>query len=103
NDIVAVRCDDGFQNGGEIGIDCGGPCIKRCNGRVCTIADHCWSGVCGVNKTCSVPTCSDNVQNGVEEGIDCGASCPLKCDYQFCTSDNQCKSSVCKHRYCRGM
>ena len=50
-------CDDGVQNGNEIGVDCGGPdCANAC------------------------PTCDDGVQNGTETGIDCGGdscnACP---------------------------
>ncbi len=43
-------CDDGIQNQGETGIDCGGPCTAIC------------------------PTCTDGIQNGDEEGVDCGGS-----------------------------
>ncbi|CAF4751720.1 unnamed protein product, partial [Rotaria sp. Silwood2] len=52
-EILAATCKDRVRNGGEIGIDCDGPCVKRCNGRACGSADHCWSGACGTNKTCS--------------------------------------------------
>ncbi|MGM5487745.1 MAG: MopE-related protein, partial [Nanobdellota archaeon] len=45
-------CDDGVQNQGEEGIDCGGPC-----------------------EPCTQPTCSDDIQNQGEEGIDCGGPC----------------------------
>jgi len=46
-------CDDGKQNGNELGVDCGGicpPCLKD-------------------------PTCSDGVRNQGETGIDCGGPC----------------------------
>ncbi len=49
-------CDDGIQNQGETGIDCGGPCPDVC------------------------PTCDDGIQNQGETGIDCGGpncdTCP---------------------------
>ena len=49
-------CDDGIQNQGETGVDCGGPCPDAC------------------------PTCDDGIQNQGEEGVDCGgpncAPCP---------------------------
>jgi len=46
-------CDDGIQNQGETGVDCGGPCAAIC------------------------PSCTDGVQNGSETGVDCGGpSCP---------------------------
>jgi len=46
-------CDDGFQNGDEDDIDCGGSVCPAC------------------------PTCDDGTQNGEETGVDCGGSaCP---------------------------
>ncbi|CAF4614881.1 unnamed protein product, partial [Rotaria sp. Silwood2] len=52
-EILAAACKDRVRNGGEIGIDCDGPCVKRCNGRACSSPNDCWSGVCGPNQTCS--------------------------------------------------
>jgi hypothetical protein len=47
-------CTDGIKNGGEIGIDCGGPTCPSCP-----------------------QTCTDGVMNGDETGVDCGgATCP---------------------------
>jgi len=49
-------CDDGFMNGDETGVDCGGSCPEAC------------------------PTCIDGILNGDEIEIDCGGplcpSCP---------------------------
>ena len=49
-------CNDGIQNQGETGVDCGGPCPNAC------------------------PTCDDGIQNQGEEDVDCGgpncAPCP---------------------------
>ena len=44
-----ATCDDGLQNGDELGVDCGG-------------------------SNCGACPCDDGVQNGDEEGIDCGGS-----------------------------
>lgn len=51
-------CDDGFQNGDEEGVDCGGSNCPAC------------------------PTCDDGIQNGDEEGVDCGGSrcAPCPCE-----------------------
>ncbi len=46
-------CNDGIQNQGEAGVDCGGPC-----------------------PACVTPTCNDGILNGNETGVDCGGSCP---------------------------
>lgn len=48
-------CDDGIKNGGETGIDCGGPCAP-----------------CG-------QTCDNGLKDGDETGVDCGGSCPNAC------------------------
>ncbi len=48
-----ASCNDGIQNQGETGIDCGGPCAP------CP----------------SVPTCNDGIQNQGETGVDCGGPC----------------------------
>jgi hypothetical protein len=48
-------CTDGIKNGGETGIDCGGPC-----------------GPCG-------QTCTNGIKDGDETGVDCGGSCPTTC------------------------
>jgi hypothetical protein len=54
--FCVATCDDGIQNGDELGIDCGG---ENCP------------------NSCLPPTCGDGMQNGQETGIDCGApGCP---------------------------
>ncbi len=54
---IPPTCTDGEQNQGETGIDCGGPCPP-----------------CGVTTT---PTCTDGILNGSETGVDCGGpDCP---------------------------
>jgi hypothetical protein len=45
-------CSDGIQNGGETGVDCGGPC-----------------------EPCLLASCFDGIQNQNETGIDCGGPC----------------------------
>ncbi len=50
---IEPSCTDGFQNGDETGVDCGGSSCPAC------------------------PTCTDGIQNQDEEGIDCGGrNCP---------------------------
>lgn len=56
--VYQPTCFDGFQNGGETGIDCGGPC-----------------------PACPVETCFDGIQNNGEEGVDCGGPCEKLCDF----------------------
>jgi hypothetical protein len=68
-------CDDGVQNGAEVGVDCGPPMCDPCaDGRGCELPSDCVSGVCW-GGTCQVPTCFDGVKNGSEAGVDCDGSC----------------------------
>ena len=48
--MLIATCQDGIQNQGEEGEDCGGPCS-------------------------ACPTCNDGFQNLNETGIDCGGPC----------------------------
>ncbi|MEZ4887477.1 MAG: DUF6252 family protein [Chitinophagales bacterium] len=56
----SFSCEDGKQNQGETGIDCGGPCPN-----------------CAYMRTCT-----DGIQNGEELGVDCGGPCPAACPDQ---------------------
>lgn len=52
---VVATCNDGIQNQGETGVDCGGPNCQPC--------------------TEATATCNDGIQNGDETGVDVGGSC----------------------------
>ncbi len=70
----AETCNDGIQNQGETGVDCGGPCTAcaSCNDGIQNQGE---TGVdCG--GPCSAcPTCNDGIQNQGETGVDCGGPC----------------------------
>lgn len=74
NDVCSCatpECDDGFQNGSEIDIDCGPLCEGTCTvGRACLGNEWCQSRVCD-GGTCAAPTCTDGVVNGYEDKVDC--------------------------------
>lgn len=53
-----ATCNDGIQNQGETGIDCGGPNCQECETDPGTTA-----------------TCNDGIQNQDETGVDVGGSC----------------------------
>lgn len=73
-------CTDGFDNGDETDVDCGGTTCMRCDpGDACLVASDCASKVCTGN-VCQAPTCSDFVQNGDETGTDCGGACGNLCN-----------------------
>ncbi|NNK81451.1 MAG: zinc metalloprotease, partial [Flavobacteriales bacterium] len=65
----APTCDDGIQNQGETGVDCGGPCAPcaTCNDGIQNQGE---TGVdCG-GPCAACPTCDDGIQNGDETGVD---------------------------------
>jgi len=80
-----ASCDDGAQNQGENGVDCGGPLCDDCatceevlSETACNMAyDGCtWDD--GTSSCVYVTTdasCDDNTMNQDEDGIDCGGSC----------------------------
>lgn len=74
-----MSCLNGLLDGGEVDIDCGGPCPPCEVGSACISHLNCLSGFC-LRRACSTPTCFDGVLNQGESGIDCGGSClPCHC------------------------
>jgi hypothetical protein len=72
-------CSDGVQNQGETGVDCGGPCPPCAGTCVDGVQNQGETGVdCG-GPCPPCPTCTDGVQNQGEQGIDCGGPCPHAC------------------------
>ncbi len=53
--LRCIDCENGIQDGDELGVDCGGSCPNSC------------------------PTCFDGIKNGDEQGIDCGGHCSTSC------------------------
>lgn len=98
----APTCSDGWRNGGETGIDCGGPDCAPCSaGRGCTGDGDCQSGVCR-SRTCQAPTCSDGAVNGQETAADCGGPDCVPCDAgRNCLAGSDCTSGVCAQGTCR--
>ena len=44
--LEAPSCNDGKQNGNETGVDCGGPCLFKCNRELCSLDKQCKSLIC---------------------------------------------------------
>jgi hypothetical protein len=127
---TAPTCSDGVKNGDETDVDCGGGNCPQCgDGKSCSLASDCASGVCtdgtcvpvclnlGDNCTlnsecCSgscvdgvctgpVPTCFDGVTNGDETDVDCGGgNCPQCGDGKLCSLASDCASGVCTDGTC---
>jgi len=75
-----ASCNDGIQNQGETGVDCGGPCspCTSCNDGIQNQGE---AGVdCG-GPCAPCATCNDGIQNQGETGVDCGGPCsPCGCN-----------------------
>ena len=82
-------CTDGFANGDETDVDCGGPTCEPCaDGLICVEDSDCLSVVC-VDAICAAPECGDGVVNAVEEQCDDGNdddedSCANDCTLNGC-------------------
>ena len=92
---LAPTCTDGFDNGTETDVDCGGPCPGCGDGGGCTVGADCLSGVCA-GGVCQSRMCNDFVHNGTETDVDCGGSCGATCTTgEMCLVDGDCVSLVC--------
>lgn len=69
------NCTDDIQNQGELGVDCGGPCLPcpTCFDELQNQGEE--SVDCG-GPCPPCPTCDDGVRNQGELGVDCGGPCP---------------------------
>lgn len=83
-----ATCSDGYQNGTETGIDCGGSCTAcasyaQCGNGVKEGGEECDDGnrtdTDSCDNNCYVATCSDDKMNNGETGVDCGGSCTKAC------------------------
>jgi hypothetical protein len=70
---VACSCVDGVLDPGESAVDCGGPLCPPCAvGKTCGSGSDCASGLCSGGVCVAAPTCNDHIQNQGEVQIDCG-------------------------------
>ncbi|UQA55564.1 hypothetical protein [Polyangium aurulentum] len=116
NPVNGPTCADGFSNGSETDIDCGGDACKPCDDALkCLDSADCKNSNCSDTGTClpagelgceprddTNPTCRDCAQNGIETDVDCGGeeTCQLCRVDQGCTMDGDCLSSVCESGRC---
>jgi hypothetical protein len=91
------RCVNGFKDGDETGVDCGGSCapcpeMQACRSSADCRSQNCVEGVCGA-------TCFDGIRNGGESDVDCGASCRAVQQHcaigKHCLSSGDCQSLSC--------
>jgi hypothetical protein len=92
-----TSCDDGFMNGDESDVDCGGSCPNCAVGLKCSDDSDCEGNFCNPDTfLCQLPTCFDGFLNGFESDVDCGG---FECDP--CPSGFEClENSDCLTNYC---
>lgn len=109
--VNGPNCTDGYSNGDETDIDCGGDACKPCDDtQKCLAVRDCKSNNCSPNGTCvpagedgcydvepDNPTCRDCTKNGLETDFDCGGEepCPPCRVARGCAVDGDCLSSKC--------
>jgi len=97
--VVADPCRDGYLNGSESDVDCGGACGVCAVGRRCIDGTDCVTGLCSTAGVCvqpvTGPTCTDGIANGTESDIDCGGSCGKCNDGRACVGNSDCVSGQC--------
>lgn len=106
-DVVPVLpdfCDNGFIDGLETDVDCGGSC-KACQlTQSCKVSDDCASGSCkfGLCVVNYELTCNNTILDSAEADIDCGwDTCRNTCkDGSRCFSNLDCSSSACENNVC---
>ena len=93
NNICAEPgCVDGVKNGDETDVDCGGSCAPCVNGKICSVADDCVSGIC--NGTCQ--PCASDAACPQDHYCDGTGTCkPTKVNGDVCTASAQCQSGHC--------
>jgi hypothetical protein len=71
---VPPTCEDGTQDEGETGVDCGGPC-PACLDEACGADQDCVTYSCdALSDVCVQDQCVDHRQDGHETDVDCGGS-----------------------------
>ncbi|HET9989096.1 MAG TPA: DUF4215 domain-containing protein, partial [Kofleriaceae bacterium] len=107
-------CGDGFKNGPETDVDCGGATCdasgNRCaDTKKCAVNNDCTNGYCNLlvsPHVCATPTCTDLAKNGSETDLDCGGTtCDglghTCADGKTCLIAADCQSGVCTGNVCQ--
>ncbi|MFT3774233.1 MAG: hypothetical protein QM820_53400 [Minicystis sp.] len=100
--FMGPSCADGFKDGFETGIDCGGgQCSPCADFQGCATASDCVSSVC-IGGQCAPPACNDAVRNGTETDVDCGGvSCVPCAPGKMCLAGVDCVSGICANGLCQ--
>jgi hypothetical protein len=104
-----ATCNDGVRNGGETGVDCGGPCAgltppQLCPpGDLCETAIDCISGVCNSGSECGPLRSNGNQCNYVNGAPSCASNCCKNGYCAACTMPGDCTSGKCSDAGVCGM
>src|SRR5438093_5293449 len=101
--LAQATCTDGFTDGTETDVDCGGMnmCPRCADGKTCTNGGDCQSSSCA-GSVCQPPSCTDGVRNDGETDVDCGGTnaCPRCGIHQSCALGSDCQSGICMGGVC---
>ena len=105
---TCTSCSNGYQDGDESGIDCGGTACPKCsNGGKCNGDSDCISTKCDVEEhICRSFTrdelCSNEKEDDKtrETDTDCGGDCDPCPDKSVCKHDGDCMSDNCYGGVC---
>ncbi len=93
-------CTDGFENGEESDVDCGGPCTPCELGAACAVDADCDAALCMGGRCQAPPSCSDGLPNQGEADVDCGGPCTPCPLASVCSADADCQSGLCASGAC---
>ena len=101
--VCYVTCSNASKDGPETDVDCGGGICAPCaNGKLCSVAADCSSGICTAGA-CAAPNngCANGILDNAETDIDCGGgTCPTCGPYKRCLVLTDCRGGVCTSGTC---
>jgi hypothetical protein len=97
----APSCTDGYRDGAETDIDCGGGACQPCDDGFHCLADgDCASGHCSAQRCVPAP-CVNGTRDGNETDVDCGGGTCAPCEEgKTCGGAADCLSGVCTGLKC---
>ncbi len=97
---VGNTCSNGFLDGTETDLDCGGSCLSCSIGLKCSINADCTDNYCS-SGICTKSSCNDTIKNGFETAVDCGGPSCGKCNLgKTCSINSDCSSNSCSSGVC---
>lgn len=97
---IRIGCTNGFKDGSETDVDCGGTCDTCGNFKTCASDADCTSSWCALPnsvgmRVCQPNSCFDEEMSGNETDVDCGGSCDKCPNFEKCLVNYDCESDFC--------